>query len=235
MHFTVLVLLKNNESLEDKLFPFYSQMSENDNPEGNYLKYNYWSRSEEHWGYDTREELIEDLKPFIKHFDEDCIYASNPEGRWDWYEIGGRWKNSLLTRDGYEVDTCLVSELDIKGMEDRTLKLYEGIYKRAHAALGEIQNKKERQSLWQQLYRELPELYLDSWMNTDEFFNNTEEEYYILKKLQALSSHSLIDLEGNWEEADQHNDKEWYNKIRKLIHDVEDEENTVIVMVDCHN
>lgn len=235
MHFTVLVLLKANESLEDKLFPFYSQMSEDNNPEGNFLEYNYWTDSEEHWGYNTREELIKDLKPKIKLFDEDCIYAHNPEGRWDWYEVGGRWANSLLTKDGYQVDQCLVSELDIKGMENKTLKLCDGLYERAHAALRELSDKKERQFLWQQLYRELPELYLSPWTDTDEFFKNTKEEYYMLKKLQALCTHSLIDLEGNWEEVDEHKSIEWYNKIRKVIHDIEDKEDTVIIMVDCHN
>ena len=42
----------------------------------------------------------------------------NPEGRWDWYRIGGRWPNRLVTLDGRRVDQCTRGELDVAATLD---------------------------------------------------------------------------------------------------------------------
>lgn len=42
--------------------------------------------------------------------DEDCWY--NPKGKWDWYKIGGRWEGSLKLRNGENVDSVLVRDVD---------------------------------------------------------------------------------------------------------------------------
>ena len=35
----------------------------------------------------------------------------NPNSKWDWYEIGGRWKNELTTKCGHLCDSAKVSEV----------------------------------------------------------------------------------------------------------------------------
>jgi hypothetical protein len=43
-------------------------------------------------------------------------YNSNPNARWDWFVIGGRWKNMLITKSGEICDSALVDDLDLDAM-----------------------------------------------------------------------------------------------------------------------
>lgn len=36
----------------------------------------------------------------------------NPNSKWDWYEVGGRWGGCLKTKNGKFVDECMLDELD---------------------------------------------------------------------------------------------------------------------------
>lgn len=47
-------------------------------------------------------------------------YWENPNAKWDWYQIGGRWSNRLLTKHGKRCDYCLFRDLDIEGMRADT-------------------------------------------------------------------------------------------------------------------
>jgi len=40
----------------------------------------------------------------------------NPNGRWDWYEIGGRYDGLLRTKEGQDVSNCKVQDLDLTGI-----------------------------------------------------------------------------------------------------------------------
>lgn len=40
---------------------------------------------------------------------------TNPNRTWDWWVVGGRWSNSLLTKSGEQVDSCMIGELDFEG------------------------------------------------------------------------------------------------------------------------
>lgn len=39
----------------------------------------------------------------------------NEQGYWDWYEIGGRWRGLLMTKDGRERDCARLKDLDLDG------------------------------------------------------------------------------------------------------------------------
>jgi hypothetical protein len=43
-------------------------------------------------------------------------YVSNPEGRWDWWVVGGRWPDRLRTKSGAWVDSARAGDLDLDGM-----------------------------------------------------------------------------------------------------------------------
>ena len=45
--------------------------------------------------YGTRYYEPENIKPDGSVFDD-----SNPNAKWDWYEVGGRWKNEIVTENG---------------------------------------------------------------------------------------------------------------------------------------
>ena len=43
----------------------------------------------------------------------------NPESKWDWYEIGGRWKDLLILKSKLICDSALVSDIDFQTMQQR--------------------------------------------------------------------------------------------------------------------
>lgn len=36
----------------------------------------------------------------------------NPDSKWDWYSIGGRWSDGIKTKSGEYVDECFLGEID---------------------------------------------------------------------------------------------------------------------------
>ena len=68
-------------------------------------------------------------------------YWDNPNAKWDWYQIGGRWNGMLVSRgeatrgdpslfggQGYEddeYDSCLTKDIDFEEMEKRRLESME--------------------------------------------------------------------------------------------------------------
>lgn len=44
-----------------------------------------------------------------------AVYSEyNPDSKWDWYVVGGRWRNSIKTKDGEFVDSCKFGEIDFE-------------------------------------------------------------------------------------------------------------------------
>lgn len=48
------------------------------------------------------------------HCDEEGnIYSIyNPESKWDWYQVGGRWDGHIPTKSGERVNQCTIQEVD---------------------------------------------------------------------------------------------------------------------------
>ena len=236
MNFTLLTFLKKHNSLEDTLFPYYSQMTEEEDQHG-YLEYEYCDKNYEAHGYKTKEELIKDLKPKIKSFNEDYIYAHNPNGMWDWYLPGGRWNNMLLNDKGEKVNSCLVANLDLKEMKKQKIQEYKGLYERINIVFSEIKNDKLAMiKLWRELFIEHPELYLTPYPNEiNDFFNLTKEQYYHQIELEALNTYAIVDLEGNWMENTEHTKIEWLKIVHSTVEKYKQDKDNMMVMVDCHN
>ena len=83
------------------------------NAEHNYLKNKFPKKLK--W---TDDECYEDMKG---RFDEDMIKLNgdllstyNPNSKWDWYTIGGRWNNYLKTLSGETTNEDYASEIDWK-------------------------------------------------------------------------------------------------------------------------
>lgn len=66
----------------------------------------------------TDEECYTEMK---LRFEEDMVCENgdllstyNPNSKWDWYDIGGRWNKYLKTKNGRQVNTAYVDEIDWK-------------------------------------------------------------------------------------------------------------------------
>ena len=84
-----------------------------------------------------REYRIKDLYgTFEEYMEEEGIssnqngrygYWYNPNARYDYFAIGGRWDKWLLTKEGKNVSSCAVSEIDFEGMKKKILRELPGL------------------------------------------------------------------------------------------------------------
>lgn len=51
------------------------------------------------------------------------VDRTNPNKRWDWWAVGGRWPDRLTMKNGRRCDQCRLSDLDLEGM--RTTRITE--------------------------------------------------------------------------------------------------------------
>jgi hypothetical protein len=145
------------------------------------------------------------------------ISTYNPNSKWDWYEIGGRWNNSITTKDLKKVNYTRIKDIEFEAMLskkelDELKKYYNRLIKGEEGYSPEYVKKKYP----------------------------TFESYL---KVQDFSTYAILDSNGNWHEsgrmgwfgcssATPEEEIEFSNKYRSLI-EKEDLDNWLVV-VDCH-
>ena len=125
-HFTVLVLGGN---INEQLAKFDEQLeceAVNEGPVSDDDTQRFIKRYQEVGGTKTFDELYDENG-------EDWNYNSwrknaegvweewssyNPDSKWDWYQVGGRWGGFFTTKNGVAVDTAKKSEIDFDGMRN---------------------------------------------------------------------------------------------------------------------
>ena len=116
-HFSVLVV---GDDVESQLEPFVEEVDEDSSYAEIILKVkkdeaeeyrktqlgmDFWKKPEKQ---DEKEKLLkESIVAFMKEYcgliqdkNNDWGYLGNPNAKWDWYQIGGRWAGSLLFKEG---------------------------------------------------------------------------------------------------------------------------------------
>lgn len=234
-HYTVAVFTKENQSIEELLEPFYEGMEV------------------EPYIYKTKEEVLNEIeKHCIKNEElkekysklsdrekiadwngwenldgEDNLLSTyNPNSKWDWYEVGGRWSRLLKTKNGYNVDSCLVKDLDLtldKEAYEKAIRFWELVVE--HQQLRDGEEKPFN------LYKE--EYYIKRY--------ETKENY--AKKMSTLSTYAVLTPDGEWHEpgrmgwwgmshADHNSEKAWDEGYEKFLQEAAP--NWKITIVDCH-
>lgn len=99
-HFTVGVIVKNKEELSSRLAP-YCEFDES-----YYTREYYMDKTEyiENYRYRHEDTKLTDEEIWTKEapkeyddIEDDIIYTSyNPDAKYDWYELGGRWSGELM-------------------------------------------------------------------------------------------------------------------------------------------
>ena len=178
-HFTVAVFSKTPGDVEELLAPFDEQVEANS----------------------PYAEFVED---------EDCDYDENakakgywrnPKARWDWWEVGGRWRGLLQLRPGktgytapldrwhkdfvyppHRCDAALVADCDFSPSEARI---------------------RQAARLWEVAVEG------DAPREDEEFFSPWKPEYYLnrygdketfIRRESAFSTHAFLTAEGEWQE-----------------------------------
>ncbi len=80
-------------------------------------------------------DCYEDFDTFIKDWaghtkDEDGRYGyyENPNAKWDWYAVGGRWSGELRDKQGREQDSLQMNQIDFISMQDEQKEKYTGYW-----------------------------------------------------------------------------------------------------------
>ena len=152
--------------------------------------------------------------------DRDGLYwMYNPEAKWDWWVIGGRWNNWLVTKNGDKCNSCKIKDLDFEkmrqsDMEDRA-RYYDSEIKRAKETGGEP-------FFWG--YNEVP--------TREEYINDTPKyvsPFAVLHDEEWIEKGSM-----GWfgMSDDNYTDEEWGKKFQEFIESLDPE--TEVTIVDCH-
>ena len=170
--------------------------------------------------------------------DGDLISTYNPDSKWDWYEVGGRWEGELRLKNGAPVNGGPAGLID-----------WDAIFSTTPAAakknaafwdeyvLGNIPEGVEDEGKYLQgkfgyiFYRR--EYYLE--------FYKTKEEY--VRRMGLWSTYAVLDDKG-WHEpgamgwwgcssSTPESKKDWEDNFRSRFIDTLDPEDHVLV-IDCH-
>lgn len=112
-------------------------------------------------------------------------YWENPNAKWDYWLIGGRWSGSICTKAGAKANQCRISEIDLtldKTAYDHAIRFWE--------VAVEGQPLRDDESLSDFDIPYMPQYYTDRY--------NSKEEY--AKQKASFSTFALITPDGKWHE-----------------------------------
>lgn len=159
-HFVVMVI---GEDYKAALAP-YQENTMDDCPK-EYLKFMCWVDEKKHV-FDSEEEAKEALGD---KFDEEEAYWENPNAKWDWYSVGGRWSGFLKLKEkgkgvmgepgvmerleeGAWADVALKRDIDLEGMREKAAeearKAYEEVIEAVEDKLEGFQTWDEVRNRW---------------------------------------------------------------------------------------
>jgi hypothetical protein len=182
------------------------------------------------------------------YFDEFGIYAMstyNPDSKWDWYQIGGRWAGEFKAKDGFE-HLGIVGEKSW-GMEDEdpyANNYFDGLPFAAIDFDAMITYRVNRAGqLWDEWHekdalgeKQLPK----SWaLGADP--EETKEEYLERVQKTCITPFAMC-VDGTWYEkgkmgwfgvsTDEVSQDDWVKFVHKTLNELDG--NTMVTMVDCH-
>lgn len=234
-HFTVAVFTEENQTVEELLEPFYEGLEVEP----------YVSKTKEEVLKEIQEYCDKDeklKKEYLKlsdkekmnrwngydEFDEDGnpLSTYNPDSKWDWYVVGGRWSGLLKTKDGRRVDSCLLKDLDLsidKNVYDQHIRFWELVV--------EEQPLKEGEEKPFNFYKK--EYYLERY--------GTKEKYARIES--QLSTYAILTPDGEWYEpgemgwfgmsgASIEDEISWDENYQNILESMD--KDLRITIVDCH-
>lgn len=187
-HYSVAVIHTEGANIDEMLSPYWEELE-----------------VEPHLAY-TRQEAIDWARKYMPDYadksDEECykvlaadydnkdpetgnLYTtSNPNAKWDWYTVGGRWSNMLVTKDGRE-DTAKMSDVDFSPSPEA---------------------KKRAERFWEVCVEHQPA------QEEEKFFSLYNEEFYLKRygdketyaRMQAaFTTYAAVTPDGKWHEPGQ--------------------------------
>lgn len=186
---------------------------------------------------------------------QDYGYWENPNAKWDWYEIGGRWAGRLKVasdcencgvgkkswgwgnEDPYEstdrykkVDSARIKELVFPDYQEKYIEAKR--FWELKVEKQEPQNDKEKELIKWDFYK--PEYYINTYKDKETY---AECE-------ATFSTYAVIDKEGHWcakgemgwwgfSSSEENQEVDFIKNYKKNVFDVAGEDD-YITIVDCH-
>lgn len=240
-HFSVLVIGKD---IDTQLAPF-QENNMSDCPK-EFLVFEKTNLEEKKKDYlnDTTSKgipLKEEYSTFKDYLEDYCSeqiddemgeygYWTNPNSKWDWYVVGGRWSNMLTLKNGQKVNSALAKDIDfdfIDKEESEKARIRWELWVEGR----EPENDEETKILKEQFYK--TEYYLGKY--------KTKENY--VRLVNEISTHAVL-KKGKWFESGEMGwfgcnnataDEEytWYKNFRSNFID-KLKPNDLVTIVDCH-
>lgn len=117
-HFSVAVFSHHPGDVEELLAPYNEQTEDEE-----YLEFEEACESMEdiRARYAQEKQDRESFEDFLRRwygydYNEElkaCGYFCNPNAKWDWWEIGGRWHNELRLKQGEKCDQAQLKDIDL--------------------------------------------------------------------------------------------------------------------------
>ena len=152
----------------------------------------------------------------------------NINSKWDWWDIGGRWRGSLRDYNGNYYDTLRISEWDYNYIYPEAIERYSRFWEIAVEGAEPTEEEKKEFILW---YK--PEYYIEKYGNKSNY----------VKSMMTFSTYAVLTPDGEWLEpgkmgwwgvshADPVDQGLWERDFTSLI-DTFDKD-MYITIVDCH-
>ena len=77
--------------------------------------------------YASEEEMIDDYNLCRDKNGHICTWE-NQNAKWDWYQIGGRWKNGIKKADGTFTNQCRVCEMENNPLRPFAMVTSDGVW-----------------------------------------------------------------------------------------------------------
>lgn len=154
----------------------------------------------------------------------------NPNAKWDWYEIGGRWNDSLKLKNGSTANSAAIKDIDFsinKDQYDDAIRFWELYIEKGVENLTEEEQKEIDFVFYNKEY------YLQKY--------KTKEQYAIIQG--SFSTYAILDSKGEWHEpgsmgwfgmsnASLEEETKFADNYMNLIK--KEESNNILTVVDCH-
>lgn len=190
-----------------------------------------------------------------------AVDRTNPNKKWDWYVIGGRWSNSLYLKTGASSDSAYKRDIDFDSMRDAAGQKAARFWDKAAAA--KVAAGLETTTLWeswktvrtrhepdydaaraeygtQPVVVALRAVFDNPFLDIDQYL--VPREQYIQQARDKATVRYAVVKDGQWfamgdmgwwgMSDDKVSQEDWNRKVNEMLDALPDD--TLITVVDCH-
>ncbi|MDD4352721.1 MAG: hypothetical protein PHU71_07160 [Candidatus Gracilibacteria bacterium] len=240
-HFTVLVVTKGQNTVEneveDALYNFWELDLDHDNlikdpravpdvkiKDGDLEKsFVDWKEENSEYQkkhkYQSADEWLKDWDGYYKVPGGYGCY-DNPNAKWDWYSIGGRWDGLLITKNGDNVDSAKKGDIDFDAMMERSRKSSADSWNELQDHVKKYPSS-ERTEYWLHGAKE---------DDTEESFIERKSKFCTYAMIKDGKWYANGDM--GWFGFSSNEKDNWQDIFDKILDSIRDDE--VVTVVDCH-